>query len=145
ERLKLENLVSLYGLSDVVTFTGGLSNPETAVADFDLFAISSDTEQMPLSVLESMAAGLPVASTDLGDIRSMGAPDNAPYIVHKDATSLAQAMQKLIREEGLRRRIGAANQARAVAEYDEARMFSAYENLFAGRAPSPPLSTTAPN
>ena len=42
-----------------------------AYAAMDLFAISSDTEQMPIALLEAMAAELPVVSTDVGDVRAM--------------------------------------------------------------------------
>ena len=47
------------GLSDTVIFTGAIEDPARLLGAFDVFAISSDTEQMPISVLEAMAAGLP--------------------------------------------------------------------------------------
>jgi glycosyltransferase involved in cell wall biosynthesis len=147
ERLSLENAVALQGLRHAVTFTGGLSQPETAVAGFDVFALSSDTEQMPLSVLEAMAAGKPVAGTDVGDVAAMLAPENTPFVVPKDANRLAEALSRLLADADLRRRLGAANQARAVVEFDEARMFATYDSLFAHRADAPkqPLNRPVPN
>jgi glycosyltransferase involved in cell wall biosynthesis len=147
ERVGLENLVAQKNLRHAVTFTGGLSQPETAVAGFDVFALSSDTEQMPLSVLEAMAAGQPIASTDVGDVAAMVASENAPFIVPKDTSRLADALSQLIAESDLGRRIGAANQARAVAEFDEARMFATYDSLFNRRADQPkrPLNRPVPN
>jgi glycosyltransferase involved in cell wall biosynthesis len=147
ERLKLENMVALKGLRHAVTFTGGLNQPESAVAAFDVFALSSNTEQMPLSVLEAMAAGKPIASTDVGDVAAMVAAENAPFIVPKEAVRLADALSRLLADADLCRRVGAANQARAVADFDEARMFTTYDSLFTRRADEPkrPLNRPVPN
>ena len=49
-----------------MTFAGQMLNPERALGLLDIFALSSDTEQMPLSLLEAMAAALPVVATDVG-------------------------------------------------------------------------------
>ncbi|HAK62263.1 MAG TPA: glycosyl transferase, partial [Alphaproteobacteria bacterium] len=54
------------GISGRITFTGHVTHPERSYRLFDIFALSSDTEQMPLGMLEAMAAGLPVAATDVG-------------------------------------------------------------------------------
>ncbi|MGZ5824072.1 MAG: glycosyltransferase [Hyphomicrobium sp.] len=148
ERAKLEKHAETRGVADSTTFTGGLSQPETALTCFDIFAISSDTEQMPLSVLEAMAAGLPVAATDAGDIAAMIADENRRFVVPCAAERLADVLTLLLDDELLRRRVGAANRARAVATFDESRMFSAYERLFTGEnapAETPlPLRAAAP-
>jgi len=36
--------------------------------EFDLFALSSDTEQLPIAMLEAMACGIPVVATRVGDV-----------------------------------------------------------------------------
>ena len=51
-----------------VTFTGHLEDLRPAYSAMDAFALSSDSEQQPVSVLEEAAAGRPVAATDVGDI-----------------------------------------------------------------------------
>src|SRR5581483_8307551 len=71
ERPGLERLAESLGIADRVTFTGYLARPETVFAGLDIFAMSSDTEQMPYGLLEAMAAGLPAAATDVGDIKSI--------------------------------------------------------------------------
>jgi glycosyltransferase involved in cell wall biosynthesis len=132
ERPGLEALAAERGLAERVTFTGALTRPEAAVAGFDVFALSSDTEQMPLSVLEAMAAGLAVVATDVGDVRTMVAPDNGAFIVPRDAGALAAAIQSLLENDLLRARVGQANRERACEAFDESRMFAAYEELFLG-------------
>lgn len=134
ERSALEAQVARLDLADCVTFTGTLANPEEAVTGFDLFALSSDTEQMPLSVLEAMAAGLAVAATDVGDIRAMVAAENGPFIVPRNTRALAASLQALLDQEAVRYKIGVANRERANAVFDEDRMFAAYEQLFLGPA-----------
>ena len=131
EKASLEQLTYARGVQESVFFTGPLERPERAVAGFDIFALSSDTEQMPLSVLEAMAAGLPVAGTNVGDMRHIVAEDNHPFIVPRDVLALAGSMRELVDDADARVKVGAANRARALREFDEAVMFAAYDRLFA--------------
>ncbi len=130
ERPKLEALTQELGIADAVCFAGHTSLPEREYASFDVFALCSDTEQMPLSVLEAMAARLPVVSTDVGDVRLMVAPENHKFIVPKDAAPLADALLELLRSLDLCKRVGAANRARAEQEYDQEAMFEAWASVF---------------
>jgi glycosyltransferase involved in cell wall biosynthesis len=132
QRPMLEALAQEFGIASRVHFTGHMAGTHGAYGNFDLFALSSDTEQMPLSVLEAMAAGLAVAATDVGDIRAMVAPENGGCIVPKDDTALAGAMLELLRDPELRSSIGAANRAKAVREFDQDSMFRTYGRLYAG-------------
>jgi glycosyltransferase involved in cell wall biosynthesis len=135
ERAALEALAGARGLARHVTFTGQVERPERLFGAFDIFAVSSETEQMPLSVLEAMAAALPIAATDAGDILDMVAAENRPFVVAKAAAPLAGALHRLLDDAGLRARLGAANRARALAHFDEPRMFEAYGRLFSGADP----------
>lgn len=134
ERDNLERLVATSGLSGSITFTGNLTQPERAIEHFDIFAISSDTEQMPLSVLEGMAAGLPIVSTNVGDVRYMVAAQNHPFIVDRDESALTGAMRQLLNNAPLGHSIGHFNRIRATAEFDETKMFTSYKAVFSGHA-----------
>lgn len=132
ERPRLEEQVRTSGLEGRVVFTGHVTQPAPLLADCDALALSSDTEQMPLSVLEGMAMGLPVVSTDVGDVRAMVAPENWPLIVPKtDETALAAALLRLAASPDLRREVGRANRQRVVSAYGEDRMVATYDSLFA--------------
>lgn len=133
ERARLEALSAELGLAEVVNFTGALQDPSPAYRAFDIFALSSDTEQMPLSVIEAMAMALPVASTRVGDIAHMVAAENLPYLCDPDDHALAAVLRPLLRDAALRRRVGAANRAKAVREFDEQAMFDAYAEVLAPR------------
>ena len=93
-RRKLERAAHRLGLSTAAVLVGPTAAPERTLGDVDIFALSSDTEQMPLSILEAMAAGLPIVATDVGDVRAMVADDNLPFIVPRDAARMAEAMRR---------------------------------------------------
>lgn len=130
ERAGLEALARELRIAQQVRFTGHVPAPSGLIAGLDLFALSSDTEQMPLSILEAMAAGLPVAATAVGDVATMLAPENRPYIVPRDDAALAQAFGALLDDSGARRALGAANRARAEAVYSEDAMVEGWAALF---------------
>lgn len=131
ERAGLEARAAGLGISDSLLFAGACATPEKLLPSFTLFALSSDTEQMPLSVLEAMAAGRPVVATDVGDIKQMLADENRPFVVDRDTDRLAEAMLALLASPA-RSAIGAANAARARQAYDQSLMFAAYRTLFNG-------------
>jgi glycosyltransferase involved in cell wall biosynthesis len=132
ERAALEGLATRLGIAGAVEFLGQQADPRSALRSFDLFALSSDTEQMPLSVLEAMASGLPVAATDVGDLSAMLAAENRPFVVAPQVEALAQAMAALLADPRRRQAIGAANRARAERAFDQEVMFAAYAALFDG-------------
>ena len=130
ERDSLERLAGEMNLRGLVHFAGHADAPARAYAGFDIFALSSDTEQMPLAVIEAMAAGLPIAATDVGDVAAMVARDNRRFVTARDHDALAAAINALMSDRGLRRRLGAANREKAVRLYDQSAMFAAYSRLF---------------
>jgi len=133
ERDSLTEHVRAKGLESFVVFTGRWPNPERLLPFFSVFALSSDTEQMPLSILEAMAAGVPIAATDVGDVREMLSEQNRDFVVERDNGMLASAITRLLDEPDRARRIGAANAHRARERYSQSKMFSTYHELFDGK------------
>jgi glycosyltransferase involved in cell wall biosynthesis len=131
ERAGLEELARELKITGRTFFAGALKQPEHALKAMDVFAISSDTEQMPYGVIEAMAASRPIAGTDVGDIAVMVAAENRKFIVARDDEArFATVLGELLGNAAQRSTIGAANQARAREQYDQAAMFAAYAKLF---------------
>lgn len=120
------------GVSADIHFAGHTTTPEHFHAAFDIFALSSDTEQMPLSLIEAMAAGLPAAATDVGDVRDMLAAENAPFIVPREANALADALSRLVTSPETAKAIGAANSKAALARFSLETMADAHWRLWTG-------------
>jgi glycosyltransferase involved in cell wall biosynthesis len=119
------------GVAERLLLPGFLADPAAVMGAFDVFALSSDSEQFPISLIEAMAAGLPVVATAVGDIPVMVPPDNRPLIVDaEDEAAFAAALDTLAERADLRTAIGSANRARAAAEYDERRMIDRYARLY---------------
>jgi glycosyltransferase involved in cell wall biosynthesis len=134
ERASLTALAAQEGIADLTRFTGHRDDTPSLYAGFDLFALTSDTEQMPLSVIEAMASGLPVVATDVGDVRRMLAAENAPFLVSRDHNAIAASLAALLVLPDERARIGAANRTKAERDFDQATMFQAWRSLWTGPA-----------
>ncbi len=131
ERATIEGAAMAMGLSDRLLMPGFVDRPYRYLRHFDLLALSSKSEQFPISVVEAMAAGLPIASLPVGDVRRMVAPENLPFIAeYPTEVRLRDVMQALINDPAARATVGAANRAKAVAEYDEATMIARYKALY---------------
>lgn len=149
ERPALEALVATLRLTGRISFAGHIAEPQTSYAGFDIFALSSDTEQMPLSVLEAMAAGLPVVATDVGDVATMLCAENRRFVVARGDAPLVSALADLAGDPAGCRAIGAANRAKAERDFAQEDMFQAYAALFDGDAADrtgpalPPAATMA--
>lgn len=118
-------------VSDRLLMPGFLADPARWIGHFDIFALSSDSEQFPISLVEAMAAGLPAVATAVGDVPAMVADDNRPLIVEAaDEQAFAAALDSLSDRPDLRSAIGRANREKAAAEFDEKGMIARYGRLY---------------
>jgi len=133
------------GVAARVLMPGFLSDPARWIGHFDIFALSSDSEQFPISLIEAMAAGLPAVATAVGDVPTIVAEDNKPLIVATgDEAAFAAALDSLADRPDLRKAIGEANREKAQASYDEAEMIAAYARLYGEAVGRPDAFTIAP-
>lgn len=124
ERGNVEAAVERLGLRSRVHLVGHRENPAEDYRTMDLFALSSDTEQMPFALLEAMASGLAVVSTDVGDVRDMLPAEQREFCCQLDAPSLARAISRLLESD--HKKLGRANRARAAERFSFERMVAAY-------------------
>jgi glycosyltransferase involved in cell wall biosynthesis len=131
ERAAILTAAQRFGMADRLHLPGAV-DPARVVGLFDIFALSSASEQFPLSVVEAMAAGLPVAAPDVGDIAViLAAPNRAIITPPNDTPALSAALVQLAADAALRASLGAANQTRAQGEFDLAAMLARYTAVYA--------------
>ena len=132
ERDAITKAAIAHDISHRVPLPGAIADPAKVVGLFDIFALSSRSEQFPLSVVEAMAAGLPVAAPDVGDVKSIVSEPNRPFIaVPNDVEALAIMLHELAEKLDLRKEIGEANRLRARELYDRTAMVARYRDLYA--------------
>lgn len=119
------------GVGPRLLMPGFLAEPSRWIGHFDIFALSSDSEQFPISLIEAMAAGLPAVATRVGDVPAIVSDDNRPLIVEPaDEGAFAAALDSLSDRADLRRAIGLANRERAASSFDEKAMIAHYGRLY---------------
>jgi glycosyltransferase involved in cell wall biosynthesis len=132
---ELENAVreqvSALGLQERVRFLGVRADVADILRASDVFVLSSRVEGNPLSVMEAMAAGLPVVSTAVGGVPELVREGETGLLVpSEDAGALAQAMQALVDDPVRRQAMGAAARQHAVAHFDIRHTVRGYEQLY---------------
>ncbi len=131
ERPALEKLIDDYSLNDKIFLPGHIDDPAHALGWLDIYAISSDTEQMPNSLNQAMAAHLPIVGLDVGDIKFMMHDKNKPYIVKAgDDEAFTEALIELSTNEKLREDLGQTNQQHVRETFDQSRMFNGYADVW---------------
>ncbi len=136
-REAIERAIRDHGLEARVHLVGHQVRPQAHYRAMDAFALSSDTEQMPVALLEAMAAGLPAVATDVGDVRRMLPEEGHAELVPLDtagvagaAAELAGRLDRLARDPARRAALGAANARRVAERYSFPGMLAAYEALY---------------
>jgi glycosyltransferase involved in cell wall biosynthesis len=132
QRQQLEGEIAALGLANAVQLLGTRSDVADLLADSDLFVLSSRSECLPMSVIEAMAAGLPVVASAVGGVPELVEQGRTGILVPPDDPALlAAAIARLAGDPGLRRRMGEAGRARAEALFDVDVFRSAHVDLYA--------------
>jgi glycosyltransferase involved in cell wall biosynthesis len=131
DRRVIEDAVRKTGSADRIELLGERGDVAAQLATSDVFVLSSRSEGMPVSVLEAMAAGLPVIASAVGGVPELVADDETGLLVPADdSTALAVALRRLLTDAGLRRAMGAAGRARAHERFDLPRFRAAHLQLY---------------
>lgn len=126
-----------YGIADRLILPGHLPDPARYLGLFDVFALSSHSEQAPMALMEAMAAARAVVATDVGDVRQMVAPENADYLVAvRDVAGFAACLADLVANPAQRDALGAANQRIAQRDFDAKAMVRDYGRVYELPVPS---------
>ena len=107
---------------------GNVSNVNYYLSNADIFVLSSDYEGLPLSILEAMASGLPIISTNVGGVADI-VTNNGILVSAKDKVGLVKAMKELASNHKLRYELG-CNSLCNSQKYDSQEFIKQYENLY---------------
>ncbi|NNU43677.1 glycosyltransferase family 4 protein [Ramlibacter montanisoli] len=107
----------------VVEWLGHVHDMPGLFHSVDAVVLPSYREGLPKGLIEAAACGLPIVTTDVPGCREVVTDDVDGLLVPaRNATALAAAIVRLHAEPALRKRVGAAARAKAVAEFDEQRV-----------------------
>ena len=113
----------------------GTRTPEEMPREYaaaDVFCLPSWWEAMPLSVLEAMAAGLPVVATDVGDVNRIVVEGETGFVVPTQSPDLlAQALRKLLTDSVAAQRMGRSARRRVQERFSSAATAEAIDDIYA--------------
>jgi len=131
ERGALEALAACLGVEDRLVITGWTSEPRRHLPSFDIFALPSRWEGLPLVILEAMHAGLPVVAADVGSVAEAVRDGKTGFLVPPDdAPALCARLRCLLSDAKLGAALGAAGRKRARERFTAERMAQAYEAVY---------------
>jgi glycosyltransferase involved in cell wall biosynthesis/peptidoglycan/xylan/chitin deacetylase (PgdA/CDA1 family) len=131
ERARLESLAARLGLGGSVIFTGRQENVRPWLAGFDVFALPSLTEGIPLALLEAMAVSVPVVASDVGGIPEVvNSPACGRLVPPGDPCALEQALTELLGNPGARDALGRAGAVRVRQAFSLRSMAAGYRAIY---------------
>jgi colanic acid/amylovoran biosynthesis glycosyltransferase len=136
-RGSLESTARASGIGELVEFAGELPPAEVRerLGNADLFCLPSFSEGLPISIMEAMAAGVPVVTTWIAGIPELAEAEvTALTVPPARADALAEALRRLAGDEPLRQRLSLAARARVEAHHDQGRCGEIVARRFATAA-----------
>jgi glycosyltransferase involved in cell wall biosynthesis len=131
ERPALEAEIRVAGLGRTVELTGERRDVPELLREADLFVLSSRSEGAPLSILEAMAAGLPVVASAVGGVPEIVDDGTTGLLVPPgDPAALAAALERVLADAALRTRMGAAGWDRVRDRFDLAQLRRAHVEVY---------------
>ena len=130
-RRQLEEFCTQQSIYDV-EFLGKLAHRDALkhIADSDVFILTSVEEGIPIVIIEALALGKPVIATAVGGIPEVVKDGvNGILVPPKSAEHIAKALERLLSDSGLRRKLGEAA-AESVKDYTWSKIAEKYERIY---------------
>lgn len=122
--------VGATGLADRITVLGSVADMRPEYARADAVVLTSRTEGIPLALLEAMSCGLPVVAPDVGSVAEVVDGRVGALVERRSAAGFANALEPLLRDASLRRRLGHVARARVVDGFSVERGARHFERLY---------------
>jgi glycosyltransferase involved in cell wall biosynthesis len=131
QRGELEGLAAELQVGDRLVITGWRRDARSYLSSFDVFALPSRWEGMPLGILEAMQAGLPVLAADVGSVtEAVEDRETGLVVAPDDLQAVSAGLATLLGDEALRRRMGSRAREVALGRFTAAAMARRYEAIY---------------
>ncbi len=131
-RTHIESLAGELGIANRIEFLGSRKDVPEILARTHVFALSTNWEGLPISILEGMRAGLPIVATDVGGISELvQSGQNGLLVPRSDTQALRIALERLVNDQSMRERFGRASRERYEADFTAQRMFDQTRAVYA--------------
>jgi glycosyltransferase involved in cell wall biosynthesis len=118
-----------------VRLLGRRQDAHELLAALDIFGLASQSEEAPMSLLEAMAAGLPVVATDVGGVSELVSSGETGFLVAaRNTQAFGERLARLAGDPELRSRLGQAGRERALAEFSAGPIVERIEAVLAAAA-----------
>jgi polysaccharide biosynthesis protein PelF len=143
---RCQSLAASLGIEGAATFEGRVDNVRDAYAAGSIVVLCSVSEGFPYSLIEAMTCGRACVATNVGGVtEAIG--DTGIVVPPRSPAPMAQACLALLRDDGLRRRLGMAARARALENFTVDAAISAFDEIYGflgRRRPLPVAAAPAP-
>jgi glycosyltransferase involved in cell wall biosynthesis len=137
ERGPLERLARELGVAERLKITGWVEDARSRLNGFDVFALPSAWEGMPLGILEAMHAGLPVLACDVGSVGEAVEDGETGYLAAAgDLEGIRERLGWLLSDASVRARMGAQGRRVALESFTDRMMAERYEAIYSEVAAS---------
>jgi glycosyltransferase involved in cell wall biosynthesis len=126
-RAELQGLSRSLGIAQRVEFCGWVLQHADIFSDLDVTCLSSFNEGLPVALVESLAAGIPVAATDVGGVRDVVEAEDGELVAGGEVEAFSHALSKLARA---RARLSDQRSAAIRQKYSTARMARTLEGIY---------------
>jgi glycosyltransferase involved in cell wall biosynthesis len=131
DRPALARLAQALGVSARVHFLGWRADLETILNELDVVICSSRNEGTPVALIEAMAAGVAVLSTEVGGVADLVTHGETGWLVPPgDPSAMAGAIRRLLAEPNLRARLAAAGRGVALDRHNVTQLIARIERLY---------------
>lgn len=129
---ELKALARAEGVEHVIRFVGLVKDAPLYLAAADLYLLTSRWEELPISIVEALRAGLPVIATDCGGVKELVDGSVGRLCAIDDEAALADALAALCADDELRGALGASALARSCEpRFSADHVYRSYEALYA--------------
>ncbi len=127
DRAEVQRALDAAGIGRAVDLAGAREDVPAQLAEADAFVLSSRSECLPISIIEAMAAGLPVVATDVGGVAELVDEGSTGRLVPAgDPEAMARGLADVLADKGRRKAMGSAARARASERFDLPRFREAH-------------------